>query len=331
MTMKLILVGSGGKGREWLDVALKRRNAEVVAFVENGAVTPGPPLRLPERVAHCTSFKKALETKADAVILASAPAVRGRQAIQALNAGFAVMIETPIAATVNDAAEVFAAARRLNRPVIVARSSRFGWAQGRLRDFVRQGRLGRITHISMTDRRRSASENGWTSEAEYVQLMDRGTDHFDGLRSILGTSAVSLMTQARKVPWGAYRHGSTTQSMIEMEQGVHVHYFGSVTAARDEHETWLEGEKGVLWTDERIIWWRKRGWPRFIPLVVKRPRVSPTQTQRLLLEELRSALEKAPKPPADGEEDTLRTHAMLEAAVRSDRDNRPVRVAEVMQ
>ncbi|RPJ57704.1 MAG: gfo/Idh/MocA family oxidoreductase [Acidobacteria bacterium] len=327
--MRLIVVGSGGKGREWLDVASRRRNVEIVAVVESAANTGEPALRLPGRAIRLASLEKAFELQADAAILASPPAVRARQAIQALNAGLGVLIETPVAASLTEAAEVFDFGRRVNKPVIVARSSRFGWAQGRLRDFVRQGRLGRITHVSVSDRRKAASENGWTTEVEHVQLLDRGVDQFDGLRSVLGLNAVSLMTETRKAPWSPYRHGSTTQSMIEMEQGVHVQYHGSLTAGRNEYETWLEGEKGVLWTDERIIWWRKRGWPRFIPLVVRRPRVSPQQTQRVLLEELKSALQTAATQP-DGLEDTLRTIAMLEAAVRSDRDSRPVKVAEVM-
>ena len=325
--MKLILVGSGLRGREWLEVASRRRNVEIVAMVESDTDNAGTQLALPEGVVRHTSFEKALEIEAEGAILASPPAIRARQAIQALNAGLALMIETPVAATVAEAAEVFSVARRANKPVMVAHASRFGWAQGRLREFVRQGRLGRITHMSVADRRKAACETGWRSEADYVQLMDRGADHFDGARSLLGLGAVSVMTEARKAPWSAYRHGSTTESMIEMEQGVHIHYFGSLTAARDEHETWLEGDKGVLWTDERIIWWRKRGWPRFIPLVVKRPRVSPTQTRRLLLEELKLAMQKPVN--SHGADDALRTVAMLEAAVRSDRDSRPVRVKDV--
>lgn len=327
--MKLILVGSGAKARDWLQVSARRRNVDIVAVVQGDAGIPGPAFSLPERSARYDTLEKALGTQADAAILASPPAVRGQQAIQALNAGVAVMIETPIAATVAEAAEVFDVARRVNKPVVVAQSSRFGWAQGRLREFVRQGRLGQVTHMSVVDRLRTASEGGWTVETECVQLLDRGVDQFDGLRTVLGLRAVSLMTETRKAPWSAYRHGSTTQSMIEMEHGVHVHYFGSLTAARDEHETWLEGEKGVLWTDERIIWWRKRGWPRFIPLVVRRPRVSPAKTRRVLLEELKSVLHR-PSVQPDGAEDTLRTLAMLEAAVRSDRDSRPVPVTDVM-
>lgn len=328
--MKLILSGTGGRGRAWLEAASRRRNVELVAVVRSDGGTPEPIAGLPQDVAIYGSLEEALaQAKADAAILASAPAVRGRQAIQALNAGLAVLIETPAAATLADAVELFETARRVEKPVIVAQSSRYGWAHGRLREFVRAGRLGSVTHMSVLDRRKTASEGGWTAEVDYVQLLDRGVDHFDGLRNILGVNPVSLMTQSRKAPWSVYRHGSTTQSMIEMEQGIHVHYFGSLTAARDEHETWLEGEKGVLWTDERIIWWRKRGWPRFIPLVVRRPRVSPNQARRVLLEDLKATLQKG-YFQTDGAEDMLGTHAMLEAAIRSDRDSRPVRVSEVI-
>ncbi|RPI29648.1 MAG: gfo/Idh/MocA family oxidoreductase [Acidobacteria bacterium] len=327
--MKIIIVGMGTKGREWLQIASRQRNVQVVAAVHTDAGSQESAIRLPQSAAAFSRLDEALQVRADAAIISSPPVVRGQHAIQAVNAGLSVMLETPLATTVGEAAEVLSAARARNKRIIVAQESRFGWAEARLREFVRQGRVGQVTHVSVIDRRKQASEDGWPVETNYAQLLDQAVDCFDGLRSVLGANPMTLMALSRKTPWSVYSHGATTESMIEMEQGVHVHYYGSIASARNEHETRIEGDKGVLWTDRKIMWWRKRGWPRFIPLLVKRPRVSDLQNRRVLLEQLRAAVQE--RLPEASLTESLWPIAMLEAVMQSDRDSRPVDVRKLFE
>jgi len=267
------------------------------------------------------------DAEAEGAIIAGPAADRGRQALEALRAGLGVLVETPLALTVREALEILKTARQSGKPVIVAQNSRYGWAESRLKDFVRQGRVGQVIQASFMDWRKQASEENWLTKTDHAQLLDKAIDHFDGIRSILGLNPVSLIAEIQNDPWSIYRHGSITQSMIELEQRVHVLYYGSVTSAQDQHETRVEGEKGVLWTDRKMVWWRKRGWPRFIPLLVKRPRASERQHRRRLLELMKGALQGRPIEMDDRE--VLWPIAMSEAVIQSAREGRPVEVASV--
>jgi hypothetical protein len=61
-----------------------------------------------------------------------------------------------------------------------------------------------------------------------------GIHHFDSLRRVLGVNPVSLMARCSRAPWSAYRHGSTTEALLEMEHNIHVQYHGSLTSNRNE-------------------------------------------------------------------------------------------------
>ena len=53
-----------------------------------------------------------------------------------------------------------------------------------------------------------------------------------------------------------------------MASGVHVQYHGSLASDRDRHELWIDGERGALRTDGYLVWFRRKGWPRFAPVAV---------------------------------------------------------------
>jgi len=61
--------------------------------------------------------------------------------------------------------------------------------------------------------------------------------------------------------------GSRTEAFLEVQGGTHVHYSGMLGDDAGSHILWIEGTKGSLRTDGRGIWWRKRGWPLFVPIV----------------------------------------------------------------
>ena len=135
-----------------------------------------------------------------------------------------------------------------------------------LQQLVREGRVGTITHVSCVDRRSCPAQGNFLAQADYAQVLDVGAHHFDNLRSMLGVNPVSVMARCSKAPWSAYRHGSTTETLLEMDHNIHVQYHGSLTSNRNEHALWIEGDRGVLWTDRSRLWWRKRGWRFFLPI-----------------------------------------------------------------
>jgi predicted dehydrogenase len=291
---------------------------------------------LPSMRAACyDDLAKALEsTKADAAIVSSPPAVRAAQAVTALEAGLAVVIEAPFAVSVAEGARVIEVSRRTRRPVMVAQNHRYGRCEQALQKLLREGRVGNITHVSYVDRRAHPAQDNFLFDVEYAQLMDGGAHHFDSLRTVLGVNPKRVMARCGKAPWSQYRHGSTTEASLEMEGNIHIQYYGSLTSNRDESSLWIEGEKGILRADERRVWWRKRGWKFFLPLQMGispgDARQYPRDGTAALLDQLVAAVMLKRLAETNGE-DNLWTLAMIEAAMTSDKTGKVVNVADILK
>jgi len=333
--MDIIHIGLGTGGRQWLHMVRDHLECRSIACVDpEPSALEWVQAHFPTLKTACyKSLAEALKhIQADAVIIASPPALHATQAIEALEAGLGVMIEKPFAPSLAEGVRIVETARRTKRPVMVAQKSRFMRCERMLRQLVHAGQVGTITHVSCIDQQaRPATDNG-LAQTDYAQLLDTGTQHFDSLRSILGVQPVRVIARCGKAPWSPYRHGSTTEALLEMEHTIHVQYYGSLTSNRSTHSWWIEGEKGVLWADRRV-WWRKRGWRFFLPM--RWHKIPPGEAHTFpyagatsLLKQLRAAVVEGTRPETHAD-DTLWTLAMVEAARLSDKAGKAIRIAEV--
>jgi hypothetical protein len=171
---------------------------------------------------------------------------------------------------------------------------------------VRGGRIGGVTQVSFVDRQTPPSDTPASARVPYAQLHDAAGPHFDSLCAILGAAPVSIAARASRAAWSPYDHGSTTEAIIEMADGVRIQYHGSLTSNRTERAVWIDGASGVLWADLSRVWWRKRGWPVFVPILGRRA-----------------------APRADAGDGRAWGRALIDAAIESDRTGRIVRLDEV--
>lgn len=333
--MDILHIGLGGRGRHWLEIVRDHKDANSV-----GCVTSHPEARdwLGRQFPGVTCFERLEEalsqTKAEAAIVASRPGDHTAQTIAALEAGLTVMVEKPLAMTLADGVKIVEASRRAAKPVMVSQNYRYRRCEQAMQRFVREGKVGTITHVSCVDRRAEPAGDNYRLEMDYVQMMDVGVHHFDSLRTILGVNPVRVLAQCPQAPWSGYRHGSTTEAFFEMESDIHVQYYGTLTANRYAHELRIEGEHGALQMDAQRVWWRKRGARFFLP--VRMPKVQPGDAMRYprmgtasLLDQFHAAVHHGTRPETCGE-DNLLSLAMIEGAMWADRDGRMVDVADVL-
>src|SRR5262245_57620347 len=103
--ISIIHLGVGSRGRHWLEFIAAHPDFTSVACVdaEQRALEAARALPNLENCKFSTSFEQASrEVKADAVLIASPSFLHGRQALQALDAGFAVMVEKPFSLDLNE-------------------------------------------------------------------------------------------------------------------------------------------------------------------------------------------------------------------------------------
>lgn len=332
--MDILHIGLGEKGRQWVEIVRGRRDATSVAGVDPDAASRQWMQRRASHVACYERLEEALQqVTADAAVVASPLASRAADAITALEAGLAVMIEKPFAPNLAQGVQVMAAAHRTGRPVLVAQNDRYRRCERALRTLLREGKVGTVTHVSCIDRRRQSAAAQDVSRVDYTQLHEVAAHHFDSLRGVLERNPVRVMAQSSQASGSPDPHGSTTEAFFEMEDHIPIQYYGSLTANRDAFELRIEGEYGALRMDGRRLWWRKRGSRFFLPMrMAKIPAVDalkpPREGMASLLDQLQAAVAGGMQPETHGD-DNLWSLAMTEAVMLSDRNAQTVEIADV--
>jgi predicted dehydrogenase len=338
MALRIMHVGVGIRGRQWLEFVRDYPDAVSVACVDadQQALNEVKGKFGTDTYQFYTDFSAALRAvDADVALVASPSSMHVEHALHALDAGLAVMIEKPFASNVTEASRVIQRANERGKPVMVAEQFRFVPAERTVRHVIHSGLLGEIASVTFIDRRRmpSHTQGPWMATMEYPQLQEIAVHHFDSLRSFFSRQPVNILARVWNPPWSDYQHGACTEALIEMEGGVHIQYLGTLTSHRYSYSVWIEGERGVLWTNRKLVMWRARGKRLFWP--VKRVKVPkgddapfPKEGSTSLLNSLRDAVLHGKKPETSGD-DNIWTLAMVEAGKRSAAEGRVVSIAEV--
>jgi hypothetical protein len=113
-------------------------------------------------------------------------------------------------------------------------------------------KVGAVTHVTCIERQVSALPR----EAPYGQLIQSGLRALEGLCRALEARPVSVMARCT---------ASSSEVFLHLSNGAQVLYYGAVGTASDERSLWIEGPRGSLRSAGALTWWRKRGWPKFLP------------------------------------------------------------------
>lgn len=132
----------------------------------------------------------------DLVVLASPPHVHRQQAVAALEAGAAVVIDKPFAPTLAEADEIIAASERAGRPVFVFQNRRWDADFLTLQRILAEHRLGRVLRFESTFERWSEPKRGrWQTSIPVAQgggiLFDLGSHLIDQAVQLFGPATVT--------------------------------------------------------------------------------------------------------------------------------------------
>jgi predicted dehydrogenase len=329
VTIRVLQSGAGLRGNHWAQYVREHPDTECVALVDvdRGALDRIKAKLQNDACALYEDLDAALaNAAADAALIVSPSALHAAQAIRCLEAGLTVMVEKPFGTSVAEAESVLARARELNKQVIVAENYRFFPAERTVKKLLQDGFLGALDHATLSDRRHmpSHTEGPWLASIDYPQLQEVAIHHFDSLRGLFERRPTRITAQVWNPPWSDYRHGANTEALIDFGD-LRAQYLGTMLSHRFGFSLWIEGEKGVLWTNRQYVAWRPRSNLKVPPGDEKK---YPQGGTTSLLNSLRDAVEKGAPAETRGE-DNIWTVAMVEAAKLSDRERRAVDLAEV--
>ena len=197
--LPLAVIGAGLIGRTHVDRALRDPGVHLVAIAD-----PAPDARrLAEDVGvrWFADFADMLDAaKPEAVVIASPNATHAGIALHCLARGAAVLIEKPVADSVEDARRICAAAEAAGVPAIVGHQRRHNPIMRRAREIVAGGRLGRpvcLTALATWYKPADYYDTTWRRERGGGPILINLIHDVDQLRFLFGDVAtVQAMTSS---------------------------------------------------------------------------------------------------------------------------------------
>lgn len=154
----------------------------------------------------------------DAVIIATPDEMHTVPCVAAAQAGKHILVEKPIATTIEDANSIINAAKKTGVKLMVGFSLRFNLHYMEAKKTIDEGKLGSL--ISVFARRLNIISQADRIDGRCGVLMFLGIHEFDMLRWIVGSEPVSIYTEESTSVEKKHAHDNETFSIIRFENGV---------------------------------------------------------------------------------------------------------------
>ena len=165
----MAFLGLGNRGYIYAGLAQKTGDVNITAICDENANTlakVGDSLGIPENMRFLSTEEFfAAGKKAEVLVISTPDAAHHRNCIDALRAGYDVVLEKPIASSKPECDEILETAEKLKRRVVVCHVLRYTDFYNKIKQIILSGNIGKVMHVSQ-------SENvGWW---HYTQSFVRG-------------------------------------------------------------------------------------------------------------------------------------------------------------
>jgi predicted dehydrogenase len=190
-------------------------------------------------------------TKPDLLFDVAVPADRRDVVLTGFRHGCHVLTEKPMAASMAEAREILAAAKRAGRIHAVVQNRRFIPGVRRIRRLIDTGALGDLTGLH-ADFFIGAHFGGFREQMQNVLLLDMAIHTLDAARFMANADPVAVYCVETNPKDSWYAHGAAANAIFEMADGVVFTYRGSWVA--EGAVTSWEGGWRVVGTRGTLLW-----------------------------------------------------------------------------
>lgn len=339
-----MLIGTGGSGAHWCRFTLPQLAQSGKALCA-GAIDTNPEalkqaqqyLNLPPE--HCfTDLTEAFDRRRADFTIIAAPTHHHEKLIEfALLYDQHILCEAPLADTLAACCRIYFKARRAKtRKIALATTTRFDQDKYTLEQLVRNHQYGRLSHLAARFATNLRKRPLWSRRHDMADplLIEAATHHFELFRALAGCDARSVYAASWNPTWADYRGDTAALVTVEMQDGTHCAYEGSVASASTlstfgQEYLRAECELATLELDRRRLRLaRGDAWeePRLanLPLLER-----PTWGNAWIVEQFCDWLREGPKP-ANRLKEHMQTMAIVFAAVESAHTGKPIDVQELL-
>jgi predicted dehydrogenase len=322
MAIRIVVVGTGERGQDWLREVRTDSGFELTACVDIDQATlqqASQKLAIPS--SQCfTELSEALDQNScDAVIVATSADSHVESCELALERGLAVMVEKPFTLRLSEAVKLVSLAEEKGVPLIVAQNYRYMRSFRTARRLIDAGALGPVGIVVCQYYRVPHEMSPSLASLTNSALWGAGIHHLDALRHILQRRVTGVMADSFTVPWGRLPKGASMQMMLSFEDETRLLY--SVTYESSGHEFFERGQEFYIrFVGERATLHVFQRWLLLcetgrLPRPIRRGARKVTE-ERILLKQLERALVAGEEPDSSGR-DNLQTMAVVEACLQS--------------
>ena len=254
--MRVVQVGLGAFGRGWLPIV---RAADGVKLA--GVVDISPEARAWAATEHGVELGACLATLGeavsglafDAVLVVTPPETHRAVAEEALAAGKHVLVEKPLATTLEDARALVAAAETTGRTLMVSQNYRFRRGARAVQQVIAGGEIGELLAVEIAfrrDTRTTFPPGDFRYRMRHPLVLDMAIHHADLLRAVTGRDVASVYARSWRVPDSPYANDPAVVAVLGLEGGAKVTYLGD-WATHEPTTSWngawtFVGERGWL-------------------------------------------------------------------------------------
>lgn len=334
----ILLAGLGVRGRHWAEVLTRSPRTEILAYVDpNPAAVERAAAQYGERPAFGT-VEEALAAlpEVGGLVLANPPIGRAAQIQAAADRGIPMLIEKPLALSLEEAAQLCDIADAANVPLMVGLNFRFLGVTKAAMKLLAEGTVGEASFGRFTyERYRDGNRpdlNKYPLTMDQPMLWEQSIHHFDLMRYIYGSDPVTVQAQTWNPPWSMYESDANVAALFTFENGMVVNYQGTWQSgwAEPGFEWRTDCTNGVISQKHQFgdLYYAQKNDPQLTPVDLPPHEQWITETQGLLDAFVDSVVDGQPLQCSG--RDHLISLAMVQACNLSSRENRCVTIDSVL-
>ncbi|HPQ46707.1 MAG TPA: Gfo/Idh/MocA family oxidoreductase [Clostridia bacterium] len=339
--MKYLQIGCGSISGAWLSALSARSDVEICGLVDVNIDSAAK--RAMEYKLDCPVYdnleRAIAEQRPDVAIDNVLPEFRLEVAGKCLSSGIHVLSEKPLSDSMKNAKEIIRLSDEYNREFFVMQNRRYNCAMLSFRDILKSGTVGNPGYLSAQFFRESHF-GGFRELMDSPLLIDMAIHTFDQARYLLGKDPVSVYCKEYNTDYSWYKGNASATCIFTFEDNIIFNYSGSWSApgTMDSYDS--------IWRamcSKGTVTWNGLELPKAYitdPETDQRhPRHMETSidyTDCLVsghagcINEMIESLEAGRRSSTDCR-DNIKSLAMVFAAVRSAKENREVKIDEIME
>jgi len=336
--LRVLLGGLGVRGRYWAEVLKRSPRTEIAAYADPN---PAAIERMAAQYGARPSFasvEAALEslTDIDAIVLANPPIGRKSQVTAAAERKLPMLIEKPLALTLEEAAELVTIAESAHVPLMVGLNFRYLAVTKAALQLLDAGTVGRPEFARFTyERYRDGNRpdlNKYPLTMDQPMLWEQSIHHFDLMRYVYGAEPVEVQCRTWNPSWSMYESDANVAALFTFSNGMTVNYQGTWQSGWSvpNFEWRTDCTNGVIVQKDQFGALHMATQPAAALTSIDLPphELWITETQGLLDAFVNAVMDH--KPLECSGRDHLQSLAMVEACVISSRESRTVSIDRII-